>query len=231
MAGPYRVLLTRADNRTLQEPLQAAGLAVLAVPLIAIVPTGEPLPETRAGDWVAYSSVAGVEHAAALAVGPVGLAAVGPQTAAALAAWVRAPDVVPQQAHGAALAAALGDRVHGRRVWLPGPRGGRSGLRHALLALGAEPRELAVYETVCPQGASTALDRAGPVDVVVFASGSAVRHYLAAGGDPECVAVAIGPSTAAVASALGLGVAATADPHTAEGLVAAVLALSRRPSV
>jgi len=230
MAGPYRVLLTRADNRTLQEPLQAAGVAVVAVPLIAMVPTGTPLPETRAGDWVAYSSVAGVAHAAALGVGPVGLAAVGPRTAAALAARVRAPDVVPAQAHAAALAAALGERVRGRRVWLPGPRGGRSGLRQALEILGAEPLEVAVYETICPAGAGAALARVGPVDAVVFASGSAVRHYLAVGGDPECPAVVIGPTTASVATALGVQVAATADPHTGAGLVAAVLALSRRPS-
>ncbi len=200
------------------------------MPLIALAPTGRPLPETRAGDWVAYSSVAGVIYAAAMAVGPVGIAAVGPRTAQALTDRVRAPDVVPREAHSAALARALGDRVHGRRVWLPGPSGGRSGLRQALEAQGAEAREVVVYDNVCPPTAAEGLAEAGRVDLGVFASGSAVRHYVASGGDLGVPVVAIGPSTAAVSSALGLTVAATAEPHTVEGLVAAVIGLSGRPS-
>jgi len=228
MSRPYRVLLTRADNRSLSEPLVAAGLAVVEVPLIGRVPLTRPLPETRAGDWVAFSSVAGVAHAADLGRGPVGLAAVGPQTAAALASAVRAPDVVPSRGHAAGLAEALGERVRGRRVWLPGPTGGRSGLRQALEALGAQAVEVAVYETVCPDGAAMALARARPFDAVALASGSAARHFLAAGGDPDCPVAAIGPSTTSVCQALGLHVAAVAEPHTAAGLVAALIALSRR---
>ena len=90
--------------------------------------------------------------------------------------------------------------------------------------------EVVVYDNVCPPMAAEALAGMGPVDAGVFASGSAVRHYVASGGDRGVPVVAIGPSTAAVASALGLTVAATAQPHTVEGLVAAVIALSGRPS-
>ena len=230
MSRPYRVLLTRSDNSRLRAGLFAAGLEVVEVPLIALVPISRTLPETRAGDWVVYSSVAGVACAAGMAVGPVGLAAVGPHTAQALAERVRAPDVVPEEAHSAALAQALGERVRGRRVWLPGPSGGRSGLRQALEALGAEALEVDVYDNVCPTTAAADLARAGRVDVAVFASGSAVRHYVASSGDRTVPVVAIGPSTAAVASALGLTVSAVARPHTAEGLVSAVVDLSGRPS-
>jgi uroporphyrinogen-III synthase len=62
-----------------------------------------------------------------------------------------------------------------------------------------------------------------PGDVVVLASGSAARAYAAVGGDAP--AVSIGPQTSRVARAVGLTVAAEAQTHDLDGLVAAVAAL------
>jgi len=57
-------------------------------------------------------------------------------------------------------------------------------------------------------------------DVVVLASGSAARAYAAVGGDVP--AVTIGPQTSRVAETVGLVVAAEAETHDLDGLVAAV---------
>jgi uroporphyrinogen-III synthase len=57
-------------------------------------------------------------------------------------------------------------------------------------------------------------------DVVVLASGSAARAYAGVGG--AAPAVTIGPETTRVARSVGLEVAAEAESHDLDGLVAAV---------
>jgi len=63
-------------------------------------------------------------------------------------------------------------------------------------------------------------------DVVVLASGSAARAYAAVGG--QAPAVSIGPQTSTVAESVGLTVAAEAETHDLDGLVAAVDAVASR---
>jgi uroporphyrinogen-III synthase len=227
MDGPYRVLLTRADNASLRRPLVAAGLAVVEVPLVSIVPTGVALPEPGPLDWVVYTSVQGVRFGHGMARSAGRLAAVGPKTAAALQACVRAPDLVPASAHGKALAQALGERVRGARVWLPRALVVPPDLDRDLRDLGADPVGVAVYRTVCPVDAGLALRNAMPVEGVAFASGSAARHYCLSGGPVSGLQFfVIGPTTAAVCADLGLRISAVADPHDAGGLVQAILSVS-----
>src|SRR5439155_16300100 len=57
-------------------------------------------------------------------------------------------------------------------------------------------------------------------DVVVLASGSAARAYAWIGGSVP--AVTIGPDTSRIARSVGLSVAAEAETHDLDGLVAAV---------
>jgi len=57
-------------------------------------------------------------------------------------------------------------------------------------------------------------------DVVVLASGSAARAYAAVGGTAP--AVTIGPETSRVAVSVGLTVAAEAERHDLDGLIAAI---------
>jgi uroporphyrinogen-III synthase len=74
-----------------------------------------------------------------------------------------------------------------------------------------------------PPEARAAL-RSGDVDAVTFTSASTVRGFVHAmgvvKGNPKVVC--IGPVTAREAREHGLRVHAVADPHTVDGLVAAV---------
>jgi uroporphyrinogen-III synthase len=74
-----------------------------------------------------------------------------------------------------------------------------------------------------PAEARTAL-RSGAVDAVTFTSASIVRGFVralgAVKGNPKVVC--IGPVTAREAREHGLSVHAVANPHTIDGLVAAV---------
>ena len=63
-------------------------------------------------------------------------------------------------------------------------------------------------------------------DLVVVASGSAAKSFAALGVDIPVVS--IGPQTTRVAESLGLRVAAEAETHDLDGLVAAVGSLASR---
>jgi uroporphyrinogen-III synthase len=62
-------------------------------------------------------------------------------------------------------------------------------------------------------------------DAITFTSASTVRGYLDVAGEaavPEVV-VSIGPVTSEAARAAGVPVSVEADPHTVDGVVAAVV--------
>jgi uroporphyrinogen-III synthase len=70
------------------------------------------------------------------------------------------------------------------------------------------------------------LARARSADAITFTSSSTVSNFVAGAGLdalPGAV-VAIGPVTAETAEELGVAVTAVAEPHTIDGLVAAVVA-------
>ena len=85
-----------------------------------------------------------------------------------------------------------------------------------------------MYRTVpvTPDAADIARVRAGDVDAITFTSSSTVQNFCDATGaiaDPQPAVISIGPVTSGTARARGLRVDAEADPHTIDGLVAAVL--------
>jgi uroporphyrinogen-III synthase len=106
------------------------------------------------------------------------------------------------------------------------------GLEDALAAKGWSPTRVDAYRTVfpttLPKEAREAL-AAGEVDAVTFTSASTVRGFVGAlgavKGTPKVVS--IGPVTSKEARAHGFRVHAVADPHTTEGLVAALERLFR----
>jgi uroporphyrinogen III methyltransferase/synthase len=222
-----RVLVTRARGRNgaLIAALQAGGATPIEVPLLAFEATRVALPDLADDDILAFTSATAVE----LWTAPIRgfLAAVGPSTAAALRARGVEPDLVPDTALASELASelarSLGD-LHGRRVIYPRAEKVPPGFERALREAGATVVGVPLYRTVLPPEAPTELAAALPVELVTLASGSAARH-LAALGPPPAPIVVIGPSTRKMAEALGLPVAAMAEPHTAEGLAAAALAL------
>jgi len=217
--------------------LQARGHRVHAVPTVALEPVEFAVPDLARQDWVVVTSAAGVASLLERA-GPAGgarWAAVGPRTAAALAARGIEAAAVADESRSAAIAAAIArvEPLPGRRVLLARADAAGDDLPRALRAAGALVEDVAVYHTVVgPEGSREPLDRAladPELEAAIFASGSAVRGLLRlAARDPRgLAAITIGPATSAVARQEGFRVAAEARRPGVEALVAEVDRLFR----
>ena len=162
----------------------------------------------------------------------VGVAAIGPATAAVLATGHLPADLVPD----AYVAEALLDAF---------PPPGAPGRRRVLIARAAVARDVLpdglaragwrvdvveAYRTVGVDPPPVLVDAAAAADVVTFTSPSTVERFVAAVGPgrvPSAVAC-IGPVTAAAARAAGLEVAVEAPTFTVDGLVDALVAWQTR---
>ncbi|WP_028064429.1 uroporphyrinogen-III C-methyltransferase [Solirubrobacter soli] len=102
---------------------------------------------------------------------------------------------------------------------------GRDTLIEALRERGSQVDVLALYETV-PEPLDDATRKAAEgADYLLFTSGSSARFFAAAGGSLDGPRlVSIGPATSAELRGLGWEPDIEADPHTPDGLVAALLA-------
>jgi uroporphyrinogen-III synthase/uroporphyrinogen III methyltransferase/synthase len=242
------VVVTRGKGGedALAARLRALGAEVREIPSIAFAPPADPAPLDAAlrdlarFEWAVFASATAVERTvdrlAALglpvaSLARLSLAAVGPATAETLARAVRAPDLVPAEARGEAMAAALAPRVKGRRVLLPRPAEGRPELLDGLRAAGADVAAVEVYRTVpAPAAAIRPLAgwlAAGEIAAVAFASPSAVRAVVAGLGDGVALLrgvrlAAIGPTTAEALRGEGLEVAAQPARHTGADLADAI---------
>jgi uroporphyrinogen-III synthase len=207
-------VVTRAADRAapLAERLAAIGCEVVLHPLIRVEPLGAEPVDPTSYDWVVVTSPNGAAELARRLTGPPRrLAAIGPGTAEELRAHGLEPCLVPAVSTQEGLLAEL-PRPAGR-VLVAAAEGARR-----LLAdeLGAD--FLALYRTVVLRP-----ERPVEGDLVLLASPSAARALAATGA--RIPAVAIGPQTAAAARELGLEVAAEAETHDLDGLVAAVARL------
>jgi len=232
------VLVTRPRDQSevLVRELERLGATAIVAPTIEVVlvrsaELTEALNGLAAGAfaWITLTSRATVDVLASqLEPGEVQarVAAVGEGTAAAFRRWAgREPDLVPRTFTTAALAHAF-PRGHGR-VLCARADVAPQGFEEALAAKGWTPLRVDAYRTKMPEwlpiGAREALAR-GTVDAITFTSASSVRGFANAvsdvRGDPKIVC--IGPVTAREARALGLDVAAVAEPHTMEGLMGAL---------
>jgi uroporphyrinogen-III synthase len=232
------ILVTRPRDQAevLVRELERLGATAIVAPTIEIVPVRSAeltnaLYGLAAGAfaWISLTSRATVDVLASqLEPGEVQarVAAVGEGTAAAFRRWAgREPDLVPRTFTTAALAHAF-PRGHGR-VLCARADVAPQGFEEALAAKGWTPLRVDAYRTKMPEwlpiGAREALAR-GTVDAITFTSASSVRGFANAvsdvRGDPKIVC--IGPVTAREARALGLDVAAVAEPHTMEGLMGAL---------
>jgi uroporphyrinogen III methyltransferase/synthase len=246
-----RVVVTRAAERAgaLSARLAEAGAEVVEVATISAAEPSDGGEMLRAVAerlstfrWVVLTSPTGVERLFsclhdARDLGPARVAAVGPGTAAALAARGVVADLVSPSPSGAGLADAMPGAPAGPAVAVlpsadPPPAvllaraevAGRD-LPALLAGKGWIVVEVPAYRTVPVPVAPDVLARARDADVITFASASAVEAYLAAAG-PDAVpklVVCIGPTTAAAARDAGLEVAAVAARPTVEALVEAVV--------
>ena len=243
-----RVLVTRAQAQAhdLEARLQALGAVPLAFPTIHIVPPKDgyaalegALRELATFDWVAFTSVNGVDHVwRRLAVlgldssvfSGLQLAAIGPATAAELAARGLPSVVVPKRFVAEALLEVI-PSPGGRRFLLPRAALARDTLRTGLQHAGAQVVEVPAYDTILPEPSTETLaELDAGVDVLTFTASSTVRNFVAQLGQARARSLAsraqvaaIGPVTAETARNLGLRVDVMASEYTINGLVTALV--------
>jgi uroporphyrinogen III methyltransferase / synthase len=241
-----RVLVPRAAGQAaaLSERIRALGGVPVEAPVLTIEPGDLPALRTAVRDLAAggyrlvcLTSPNGVD-AVATALADTGLdarafagvervACVGRGTAARL--WARCrirPDLVPPQATTRALGEAV--PAGAGRALLPRADLASPILPELLAAKGYEPVEVVAYRTgrpdALPAGVRSGLQD-GAIDLLAVASPSTARNLVALAGPDGWTGrlVSIGPVTTAACEALGVAVAAEADPHDLDGLVAALV--------
>jgi uroporphyrinogen-III synthase len=232
-------------------PLRARGAVVEALALTrhealsddAARPLDDWLLGAASDEDVVLTSAEGVRRlaarAAAVGVSPVKrlaapsrVVAIGPATAAALAALGRPADRVAAEARSEGVVAVLRDddrRSPGRRVTIVRAAAGRSELPDGLAAAGFGVTMLAAYRTVIIPGAAeraaACLSDGDAVDAVVVTSAAplaALADVVPALRRASVPVVALGPVTADAARALGFAVIGTAAGPTPDALAAAV---------
>ena len=247
-----RLLVTRTREQAseLSRVLAAQGAEAIELPTIELTRSfdaravAEAIEDLRTSGygWIVFTSMNAIAELmrhigdAGLdvrAFGRARIAAIGPGTATALAAHGLRADVVPERYVAEGLLAALSSRVmRGQHVLLPRAEGARPQIVDELEARGARVDELTLYRSDVPSSPDAEglrRLRAGEIDIVTFASSSAVRNLVEMlGGDVAplraTTIAAIGPITAQAVRDAGLEVAVTAEEYSIDGLVAALVA-------
>jgi uroporphyrinogen III methyltransferase/synthase len=246
-----RVLVTRMREQAsaLSEQLMAAGAEVIELPAIEIVETSDPVEVERAitalrasaYQWCVFTSQNAVDIFLRLVresgrdmrtFARTQLAAIGPGTEAALGRHGLNCDAVPERYVAEGLLERLAPRVlHGQRVLIPRAESARESLLDGLGGRGAIVDELKLYRAAVPSSPSAeGLERlrSGDIDIITFASSSAVRNLVEMlDGDLSAMRkpliAAIGPVTAAAVREAGLSVTVEASVYTIDGLVTAIV--------
>jgi uroporphyrinogen-III synthase len=241
------VVVTRAaeQGHRLRAALERLGADVIELPLIEVVGAidgGAALREAWAQidryDWLIVTSPNGAARVAPLLAahrpGGLRIAAIGEATASDLGPS-QPVDLLPRRSVAEGLLDDLASYAAGRALVVQGDRA-RATLVDGLRAAGWDVDPIVAYRTVATRPAAELLRMAAAADAITFASGSTVESYVEAAGPPPSttlgarsvvavppVVVSIGPATTAVAERLGVRITATADPHTLDGLVAALV--------
>lgn len=247
-----RVVLTRAaeHNLELARRLDQAGLDSLSVPMIEVRPPqdrGNALEAAVAAldhyHWLIVTSANGVravsdmlERIARPWPDHLKVGAVGPATAAEAEARGWPVHFTPRRATALDLAAEFDPApVDGPpiRVLAALAELGGATVKKGLMEKGYRVDHVIAYRTVSPDPlddpeAEAALRRSiADAAAVAFTSPSTVTRFVNRFG-ADCmppIAVSIGPRTAKRADRLGVSITAVADPHTEEGLIAALTTL------
>jgi uroporphyrinogen-III synthase len=204
-----KVIVTRPRDqaRPLVERIESLGHEVVECPLIEIERTSDEPIDAAGYDWVIVTSPNGADEVARRCRNLPKVAAVGPGTAETLRRHGIEPAFVPRVSSQDGLLAEF-PRPAGR-VLFAAAEGAR---RRPIDALGADFVPLYRTRLLQPEPPDG--------DVVVLASASAARAYAGIGG--AAPVVTIGPETSRAARAVGLTVAAEADTHDLDGLLAAI---------
>ena len=212
----------------LSSSLRALGAEVLEIPAIKTAELAgsaelaaalERLPEYG---WLVFTSQAGVdiffdrlrrERIDLRTLAGVKIAAIGPATEKAVTDRGLLVDVVPRTYDAESLGKALARAVKpGERLLIPRARLGTPELLTALDAVAVTYDDIAVYDTVSPDGGVLSAGdilRDRRVDYVAFTSASTVRSFAAQAGKAgvtRLTAVCIGRQTAQEALKYGMRV-------------------------
>jgi uroporphyrinogen III methyltransferase/synthase len=230
------VTRARAQASGLADALAGLGARVVQAPVIRTRALEGPPLDPAPYDLVCVTSSNGVsalfERLAAggrdaRSLAGARIAAIGPGTAAALAAHGIHADVLPERSVAEALVQALAG-VPVARALVARARGARDVLPDALRERGAEVDVLDLYETVAEPLSPRALAAAHEADYITFTSSSTVRFFLEASGgeppSPHTRIVSIGPVTSETLREHGLEPHVEAERHDVEGVVAALVA-------
>ena len=258
-----RVLVTRPREQAaeLVDRLEAMGAEAIEAPMIQIVPPDDygPLDDACARvatfDWIIFSSAVAVDAFIGRllktpldlrALGRVKLCVVGPATAERLARHGLKVDLTPAEYRSEAVIHAIsknGD-VRGLKILLPHADIGRELIAEELRKKGADVTEVVAYRTI-----ATELDGDGQpdvyrmllerrLDVVTFASPSAVRSFVGAlGREPAAdllqttIVASIGPVTAEAASQHKIQTTIMPESYTVPALVDAIVDYFRKRPV
>lgn len=243
------VLVTRAEGQAgeFSALLEAQGARVVECPTIRLDPAlsaeiDAAFEHLSGYDWLVLTSANAVRFFFARlqgldldagALGRCRICAVGPKTAAALAAHGIDADMIPSDHKGEGVVAAFSEiDLKGARVLFPRADKAREVIPEGLTALGARVDAPVLYRNVVPEelpaAALEALE-AGEVDCAVFTASSTAENLAAMLG-PErfstllggVVAAAIGPIAAGTCRRLGLEVAVEPEVYTLEALTDAL---------
>ena len=230
------VTRSRTQASELSARLRELGASVVEAPTIAIdepadggAALAEAVVRLRDFDWVVVTSPNGARRLLAAlpdarALGSNKVAAIGPGTAAALAAGNIRADLVPERFIAEGLLEVMGSGPG--RVLIARAAVARDALPDGLRAAGWDVEVVEAYRTVPVDHDDAMRARIAAADTVTFTSSSTVTNFLATvplDAVPDVVAC-IGPITAATARDAGLTVAIEASEHTISGLVDALVA-------
>lgn len=247
------VTRARDDAEPFSRALTELGAEVWEIPAIRRAEPDDPAPAeaaievTGSYDWIVFTSAAGVaafferflaRHGDLRALGNARLAAVGPATAASLRALRLRVDAQPARFIGREVARAMQDQgdVRDLRVLLARAQVAGAELAGELEKLGALVDDVAFYRTTADDSGSNDPERHAErlteegADWITFTSASTVEHFHARYDlsallrrHPRLRFASIGPETSRALVALGWKAHAEAEPHTTEGLVAALV--------
>ncbi len=250
-----RVLITRprhqADEMTRQ--LSLLGAIPFVLPAVEIsepldwAPVDDAIERIKSFDWLVFTSANGVRYffrrllerqRDLRAIGAIQIAAIGPKTAQALAAYHLVADLTPSEFRSEQLAMALKPIVIGKRVLLARADRGRELLRTELASV-ADVEQVAVYSQRdaidLHSDTLLALSR-GEIGYVTLTSANIARAFLNSLNETgrnrihEGVVklVSISPVTTEAIRELGFDAAAEAREFTVDGVVAALVDLARQ---
>jgi uroporphyrinogen III methyltransferase / synthase len=205
-----KVIVTRprAQAQPLVGRIEALGLEVVECPLIEIVRTSDEPIDCAGYEWAVVTSPNGADEVARRAKNLPKVAAVGPGTAETLRGHGIEPAFVATVSTAEMMVKEF-PRPEGKVIFLSAEHT-RRGPIDMLEADFAPLYSTVLLEPDPPEG-----------DVIVLASGSAARAYVAIGGGDVPV-ISIGPETTKVSESVGLTVAIEAKTHDLDGLVHAV---------